>query len=339
MTRYARNSLPSMFGLLLASAPAPFVGGDGYYAGGFGNYASGRTLLDFGEPDPQSADANAMAMLPDGSFVIAGSRTGGTSFFHMAAAHVGATGTHDLAFGSGGVVTFDPPGSYLSSANAVVHQSSGKTILVGTANYGTLGNSNGDFSACRLTLSGTLDPTYGIDGCSRQGFDARRNQRLRRSARCGDRWLRSRDHRGFGHERSGRRRAFQVRHSSTRRRRRPGHEFRRQRPHADPALRRDCGRSDHRTRAVDRDRSGWAHRDRRHEPTLRFFGSRISRLRNSTPTGISTRLSAMPASCRSCRCPYRSSTHDRSRSRATATSSSAAIRNTARIRCTWPRSG
>jgi uncharacterized delta-60 repeat protein len=172
MTRYARNSLPAMFGLLLASAPAPFVGGDGYYAGGFGNYASGRTLLDFGEPDPQSADANAMAMLPDGSFVIAGSRTGGTSFFHMAAAHVGATGTHDLAFGSGGVVTFDPPGSYLSSANAIVHQSSGKTILVGTANYGTLGNSNGDFSACRLTLSGTLDPTYGIDGCSRQGFDA-----------------------------------------------------------------------------------------------------------------------------------------------------------------------
>ena len=171
MARLARNSLPAVVGLLLAVAPAPFVGGDGHYAGGFGSYASGRTLLNFGEPDPQSADANAMTVLADGSFVVAGSRTGGTSFFHMAAAHVGATGTQDLAYGVGGVATFDPPGSYLSGANAIVHQSDGKTLLVGTANYGTLGNGNGDFSACRLSTSGTLDTTYGVDGCSRQGFD------------------------------------------------------------------------------------------------------------------------------------------------------------------------
>jgi len=171
MTAFARTSLSAVTGLLLATAPAAAIGDDGWFASDWGTYASGRTLLNFGELEPQGADANAMTVLADGSFVIAGSRTAGSSFFHMAAARVDANGVHDSGYGSGGVASFDPPGSYLSVANAIVHQSDGKTLLIGTANYGTLGNGNGDFSVCRLTVGGTLDSGYGVDGCSRQGFD------------------------------------------------------------------------------------------------------------------------------------------------------------------------
>ena len=155
---------------LLALACTGFIAAasanDGTYDPGFGNYMTGRSVVNLAEDPMISVDqASAFALLPDGGLVIAGRAIHGlVEPTKMAALQLDASGQPDPAFGTGGIALVQPPGDPAALwAHAILRQADGKLLLVGIGSYA---NDNG-VTACRLHADGTPDFGYGEEGCAR----------------------------------------------------------------------------------------------------------------------------------------------------------------------------
>ena len=100
--------------------------------------------------------ANAVALAPDGKFVVAGSTTG--SLEDTALVRYGVDGTLDPTFsGDGKQVT--PIGSSADQANGVAVQSDGKIVVAGFR-----GANENDTTVVRFNSNGSLDTTFDGDG-------------------------------------------------------------------------------------------------------------------------------------------------------------------------------
>ncbi len=127
---------------------------DGRLDGTFGN--GGTTVADFGH----GGIANDVAVQPDGKIVIAGDAIG-----DFAVARFEPTGSPDLSFGTGGLVTTDfglligntPAPEY---AHGLALQADGAIVVVGTSEFagGT------DLAMARYDRDGDLDTTFGTEG-------------------------------------------------------------------------------------------------------------------------------------------------------------------------------
>jgi TonB family protein len=124
---------------------------DGKLDDSFGD--KGKVITSFS----QSTEAKAIGLLPDGSFVVAGSASGSAPEA-FALARYSKDGKLDLDFGRvGRVIT--PCGEYCEGL-AVAAQPDGKIIASGYVETGDLG----DFLLMRYDKAGTLDSAFGIDG-------------------------------------------------------------------------------------------------------------------------------------------------------------------------------
>jgi uncharacterized delta-60 repeat protein len=123
----------------------------------FGN--GGRVLTNVG----YNGMADAIAIQPDGKFVVVGSRGGNWDNHPIVIVRYNADGSLDSSFGTGGSMSF-LPGGLPGMASDVVIQPDGKIVIVGSAN-----NSGSNFvmMTARLTSSGSLDGTFGSGGVVR----------------------------------------------------------------------------------------------------------------------------------------------------------------------------
>lgn len=109
-----------------------------------------------------SDSANAIALQPDGSVVMAG--TADVNLMpHVAVARVTPSGNLDPSFGFQGVTELFP-GSTKSEGTAVALQPNGKVLVSGAANV--IGEGSGDFTLMRLNSNGAPDPTFGSGGAA-----------------------------------------------------------------------------------------------------------------------------------------------------------------------------
>jgi uncharacterized delta-60 repeat protein len=98
----------------------------------------------------------AMALQPDGKFVVAGSSNiDGSAGF--AVARFNADGTVDTTFNGVGSIQINFSGAAFEFAHALVLQADGKILVAG-------GASTGVFAVARLKANGTLDSTFGGTG-------------------------------------------------------------------------------------------------------------------------------------------------------------------------------
>jgi uncharacterized delta-60 repeat protein len=122
---------------------------------GFGS--GGKVATDFGLHE----GANAIALQPDGKFVVAGFKvTEGSITRGFALARYTPNGDLDIGFGSAGKVTT----SFFSDtnrANGVAIQLDGKIVVVGLTRRET---TSGEFALARFNSNGRLDPTFGSGG-------------------------------------------------------------------------------------------------------------------------------------------------------------------------------
>lgn len=139
------------------------VGGDGDFQAvryrangtpdaGFGNGGKVSALFN-----SNIGVARAVALLPDGRAVLAGSINN-----DFAAAQLTPTGTLDGGFGQGGRFQQGVVPTNWDSATAIVRQADGKLLLGGWAYSGN--GSSGDFAALRLLANGTPDAGFGTAG-------------------------------------------------------------------------------------------------------------------------------------------------------------------------------
>jgi uncharacterized delta-60 repeat protein len=129
--------------------------------GGADGFASGVAGAKFGI---QGGQANELALLPGGKFLLAGSVGG---FQGMALARFNADGTLDPSFAPGGddgdgvaTVRFRP-GLGVGGAGAMAVQPDGKIVLGGST---ALGIEHYEIAAARFSADGHLDPSFGPDG-------------------------------------------------------------------------------------------------------------------------------------------------------------------------------
>ena len=105
---------------------------------------------------------NAIAILPDGKIVVAG--TGGAPFSNnFAAARLNPNGTFDTTFNGSGTVN-TPIGDAIDGTNirkTLAIQPDGKIIVGGTSQFGATGK---DFTLVRYNSNGSLDSTFGGGG-------------------------------------------------------------------------------------------------------------------------------------------------------------------------------
>ena len=132
----------------------------------------GRAMVDIrGTPD----QARGVALVPGGKILAAGtSRDPAISRIDIAAVRLNADGSVDTTFGTAGlfVTNFGGPGS--QTAQRVAIDATGKVVLAGL--YGTtLPN---DFGILRLTVAGTLDPSFGGTGVVTTDFGGRADDGL-----------------------------------------------------------------------------------------------------------------------------------------------------------------
>lgn len=120
---------------------------------------SGLMFTDFGAAD----SARAVAVAPDGSFVVAGSASNGTDQ-DFAAARYTANGALDSNFSTDGKVALDF-GSGNDAANAVAIQADGKILLSGNL------NGDGNIGLARYLSNGTPDTSFGVDGKKKPVFN------------------------------------------------------------------------------------------------------------------------------------------------------------------------
>ncbi|HYE19508.1 MAG TPA: hypothetical protein VEA69_13740 [Tepidisphaeraceae bacterium] len=132
---------------------------DGGLDKSFGTRGVVRT--DFGRP---AEVATALAVMPDGRFVLGG-RSGG----NFAAARYLAGGPLDTTFGNGGLAKVEFGTDY-DSAHDIDVRPDGRVLLVGTTARPSLAApqdvQNSAFAAARLTADGQIDTTYGTGGLS-----------------------------------------------------------------------------------------------------------------------------------------------------------------------------
>lgn len=109
--------------------------------------------------------ANALALLPDGRIVIAGTTVAADKSTNLAVARLKADGTLDPTFGQGdadgtpdGVVSVSLSAGN-DVANAVALQSDGKILVAGSA---TAADQSTNIAVARLQPNGVLDATFGV---------------------------------------------------------------------------------------------------------------------------------------------------------------------------------
>ena len=128
----------------LASGGSPDMAFDG----------DGRAITDFANAD----EAFAMAVLPDGRFVVAGRSNDLLGNQNIALARYNADGSLDASFdGDGKLVTVI---GNADSATGVALQPDGKTVVAGHLFNGV----DLDIALIRYNLNGSLDPTFSGDG-------------------------------------------------------------------------------------------------------------------------------------------------------------------------------
>jgi uncharacterized delta-60 repeat protein len=105
--------------------------------------------------------ARAVALLPGGQILVAGTAFNGTNGFDFALARYNANGTLDSGFGLGGIATTDFFGGE-DQAFALAVQSNGQIVVAGYAfNPSTSSN---DFALARYNANGTPDLGFGPGG-------------------------------------------------------------------------------------------------------------------------------------------------------------------------------
>ena len=138
---------------------------DGSYDDHFGNYLPGRTLHQSLEDSLEGA--YALAVLPDGRLVLAGS---------YQAIRLGASGVPDAGFGNGAfdvdgvfaVQPFGPTTGFLDIV-AVLRQADGKLLFAGSAEATDF---RMHYVVCRTSTDGQLDAGYGNAGCTSYQVEA-----------------------------------------------------------------------------------------------------------------------------------------------------------------------
>ena len=103
--------------------------------------------------------ANALAILPDGRVVVAGSSYIGADL-DVAMVRYLSDGTPDSSFAGDGVATYPDP--YEEQALALIVQPDGKCVLAGYDVSGTFGDA--DILLSRVDTTGMLDGTFGTGG-------------------------------------------------------------------------------------------------------------------------------------------------------------------------------
>ena len=106
------------------------------------------------------AQANSVAVQPDGRIVAAGNAAVGGGF-DFALARYNTNGTLDASFGTGGRVTTDFAGAN-DQADSVAVQPDGRIVAAGAA--GPYINRGLDFALARYNSNGTLDASFGTSG-------------------------------------------------------------------------------------------------------------------------------------------------------------------------------
>ncbi|MBV9894677.1 MAG: hypothetical protein JO020_10940 [Chloroflexi bacterium] len=129
---------------------------DGTPDAGFGS--SGIVSTSVGDA---GAQANSIAVQPDGKLVVAGTLYSRGGSDALLVARYTSDGAPDGRFGLSGI-SATPVGTAASSAAAVALQQDGRIVAVGTAfaNAAT----DDDFALVRFTPDGQLDPTFGQNG-------------------------------------------------------------------------------------------------------------------------------------------------------------------------------
>lgn len=124
---------------------------------GFGTFF-GTTQIILG---PTSIEMEAMTLLPDGKFVVAGTiyATGGSDMMLFG---FQANGRPDSSFGVNGLVTTDFFGE--DDAAYVIAQLPDGKLLVAGRTYDTAATLNENFALARYLPDGDLDPTFGTGG-------------------------------------------------------------------------------------------------------------------------------------------------------------------------------
>src|SRR5262249_6508072 len=117
----------------------------------------GAVLTHFGAFN--NDQAQAIAVQSDGKIVVVGS--GGSTGNDFEVVRYNPNGSLDTSFGSGGKVTTDFAGRG-DAAQAVVIQSDGKIVVVGSAYMGS--TTGTDFALARYNSNGSLDTSFGIGG-------------------------------------------------------------------------------------------------------------------------------------------------------------------------------
>jgi uncharacterized delta-60 repeat protein len=141
-------------------------------------YGNGGLAPRFDFPDSNKAQARAIIATPDNGAVVAGfAIVGGRSRFALA--QVDASGHLDPAFGAGGLVTTEVPGSYepesfeaaqRTSIDALLRQPDGKLLAVGSAVEAS--SRRTVVAVARYLPNGVLDHTYGRAGLTTFSFQA-----------------------------------------------------------------------------------------------------------------------------------------------------------------------
>jgi uncharacterized delta-60 repeat protein len=128
--------------------------------------AGGHVMTDiFGVADVP----RALVLQPDGKLVAAGNaKIDGGAHGHFALARYNPDGSLDESFGLGGIATTEIPGPN-GTANALVLQPDGKFVAAGTT--GSLyTNEAGSFILTRYHSDGSLDTSFGVNGCYTTDF-------------------------------------------------------------------------------------------------------------------------------------------------------------------------
>ena len=107
--------------------------------------------------------AQAMAIEPDGSILVAGSIAPASGAAALGLVHFGSDGSLDIGFGAGGVISYPVVPSV---QGAMLQQPDGKWLLVGGGGAGGLSGGGGAAPgfAVRLNADFSIDTTFGTNG-------------------------------------------------------------------------------------------------------------------------------------------------------------------------------
>ncbi len=111
-------------------------------------------------PNDSGDEAAAVAALPDGRIIVAGTAISFGNPFRFAVLRLHSNGAIDTTFGVNGRALVGFPGSVDDRAHALAIQSDGKIVVAGTTS--PVGTQN--FAVARLNGNGSLDTTFGSGG-------------------------------------------------------------------------------------------------------------------------------------------------------------------------------